>query len=137
MTSHKPAFFEKLLRFSFLLAGLTGFLRLYGAIAQQPDILIFSDKAWLPAYLMIAGGLIGFFNITISLLIKWKSPMPFWLPWAGVLMNIIAYWAERLFLWAPSQRITNTLWVLGMHVAWLMLVVISQQQMKRRHNEYE
>jgi len=137
MTSHRPGFFGKLLRFSFLLAGLTGFLRLYGAIAQQPDILSFSDKTWLPAYLMTAGGLMGLLNITIWLLLKGKPPFPVWLPWAGVLMNIFAYWLERLFLWAPTQRGTNALWVIGLHFAWLLLTGISHLQMKRRQNERE
>jgi len=52
-------------------------------------------------------------------------------------MNIIAYWLERLLLWAPTQRGTNAPWVIGLHVAWLLLAGISQLQMKRRLNEHE
>jgi len=137
MTMRKPGFLGKLLRFSFLLAGLSGFLRLYGAIRQQPDILTFSQKAWLPAYLVVAGGLMGVLNIAIWIFLKRKFPVPMWLPWAGVLMNIIAYWSERLLLWAPTQHGTNALWVIALNVAWLLLAGLSQYQMKRRHYEHE
>lgn len=137
MTPPKPGFFERLLRLSFLLAGLAGFLRLYGAISQHPDILSFSRQAWLPVYLVAAGGLMGLLNLSIWFLLKQKPSVPAWLPWAGVLMNIIAYWLERLLLWAPSQRGTNALWVIGLHFAWLLLVLFSQLQMKRRFNEHE
>lgn len=135
MTSPRPSFFARLLRFSFLLAGITGFLRLYGAVAQQSDILSFSEKTWLPAYLMAAGGLMGLFNLGIWLLLKRKHTPQTWLPWAGVALNIIVYWLERLFLWAPSQRDTNTIWVAGMHAAWLLLAAVSELQMKRKLNE--
>ena len=57
MISTKPGIFEKLLRFSFLVAGAAGFLRLYGTIQQYPDILNFSQHAWLPIYLAAAGSL--------------------------------------------------------------------------------
>lgn len=137
MTNPKPGFFSKVLRFSFLLAGLAAFLRLYGALTQQPDILDFSGKAWLPAYLIAAGAMMGLFNLSIWLLQKRKRAAPAWLPWAGVLMNITAYWFERLLLWAPTQRGTNAPWVIGLHVAWLLLAGISQLQMKRRLNEHE
>lgn len=137
MTSPRPGFFSRMLRFSFLLAGLTGFLRLYGAITQQPDILSFSDKEWLPAYLMVAGGLMGLFNLTVWLVLKLKPAMLAWLPWTGVVLNIAAYWLERLFLWAPAQRDTNTIWVVGMHAAWLLLAALSALQMKRRLNEHK
>lgn len=137
MTPPKLGFFGKMLRFSFLLAGLAGFLRLYGAIMQHPDILSFSEKNWLPAYLIAAGGLMGLFNLTIWLMLKRKPAPPSWLVWVGVLMNIAAYWLERLLLWAPTQRNTNAPWVIGMHFAWLLLAVISQLQMKRRLNEHE
>lgn len=137
MKTHKPGFFGKLLRFSFLLAGLSGFLRLYGAIRQQPDILTFSQKAWLPTYLMLAGGLMGVVNIAIWFVLKRKFTSAVWLPWAGILMNITAYWAERLLLWAPTQRGTNVLWVIAVHVAWLLLAGLSQHQMKRRKYEHE
>jgi len=137
MTSSKPGFFGKLLRFSFLLAGLTGFLRFYGAVMQQPDILRFSGRTWLPAYLMAAGSLMGLFNLSIWLRLKRKIAPQAWLPWAGVALNIIAYWLERLFLWAPAQRGTNTIWVAGMHAAWLLLAVLSELQTKRRLNEHE
>jgi hypothetical protein len=137
MTSTRSRFFGKLLRFSFLLAGLVGFLRLYGAITQRPDILNFSGEAWLPAYLMAAGGLIGLFNLTIWLVLKLKPAMFTLLAWAGVLMNIAAYWLERLLLWAPTQRETNAPWVIGLHFAWLLLAVISQLQMKRRLDEQQ
>ena len=137
MTALKPGFFTRLLRFSFLLAGLTGFLRLYGAITQHPDILGFSGKAWLPAYLITAGALTGLLNIAIWLVLKRKPSMPAWLAWTGVLMNIIAYWLERLLLWAPTQRGTNAPWVIGLHVAWLLLAVLSQLQMKWRLHEHE
>ena len=136
MRSTKPGFFERLLRFSFLLAGLAGFLRLYGAITQHLDILGFSQKAWLPAYLMAAGGLMGLFNLSIWLILKLKPFAPAWLPGAGVLINITAYWLERLLLWAPTQRSTNTIWMIGLHAAWLLLALISQMQMKRRLNEH-
>lgn len=137
MTSPKPGFFGKLLRFSFLLAGLTGFFRLYGAITQQIDILNFSQKTWLPAYLMVAGGFMGLLNLGIWLLLKQNPLARPWLPWAGVLINIIAYWLERLLLWAPAQRDTNALWVIGLHLAWLLLAGLSQLQLKRRLNEHE
>ena len=137
MTSAKPGFFRKLLRFSFLLAGLTGFFRLYGALTQQIDILNFSQKTWLPAYLMVAGGFMGLLNLGIWLLLKQNPLARPWLPWAGVLINIIAYWLERLLLWAPTQRGTNALWVIGLHLAWLLLAGLSQLQLKRRLNEHE
>lgn len=137
MTSAKPGFFSQLLRFSFLLAGLTGLFRLYGAITQHPDILNFSQEAWLPTYLMVAGGLMGLLNITIWLVLKRKPSVPLWLPWAGLLMNIIASWLERLLLWAPTQRGTNAPWVIGLHVAWLLLAGLSQLQLKRRLDEHE
>lgn len=136
MRSTKPGFFVRLLRFSFLWAGLAGFLRLYGAITQHPDILGFSQKAWLPAYLMAAGGLMGLFNLSIWLILKLKPFAPAWLPGAGVLINITAYWLERLLLWAPTQRSTNTIWMIGLHAAWLLLALISQMQKKRRLNEH-
>ncbi len=136
MTSSKPGFSSKLLRFSFLMAGLTGFFRLYGAITQYPDIQKFSQEAWLPAYLIAAGGLMGLFNLTIWLLLKRKPRWPAWLAWAGVLMNVSAHWLERQLLWAPTQRGTNATWVIGLHFAWLLLAVISQLQMKRRINEH-
>ena len=136
MRSTKPGFFVRLLRFSFLWAGLAGFLRLYGAITQHPDILGFSQKAWLPAYLMAAGGLMGGFNLSIWLILKLKPFAPPWLPWASVLINITAYWLERLLLWAPTQRSTNTIWMIGLHAAWLLLALISQMQKKRRLNEH-
>lgn len=137
MTAPKPGFFSKLLRFSLLLAALTGFLRLYGAITQQPDVLNFSQKAWLPAYLMVAGALMGLINLGIWLMLKRKPSLPAWLTWAGVLINISAYWLERLLLWAPSQRGTNSLWVVGVQTAWLLLAGISQLQIKRRLHEHE
>ncbi|HPR35745.1 MAG TPA: hypothetical protein PKY64_08740 [Anaerolineaceae bacterium] len=137
MTPPKSGFFMKLLRFSFLLAGLIGFLRLYGAITQQPEILNFSQKAWLPAYLLVAGGLMGLVNFTIWMMLTRKPYARPWLPWAGVLINIIAYWLERLLLWAPSQRGTNTIWMIGVHAAWILLVVFSQLQTKRRHYEHK
>jgi len=133
----KPSFFSRLLRFSFLLAGLTGLLRLYGAINQHSNILDFSQRAWLPVYLMVAGGLMGLLNLGIWLILKRNPFAPDWLPWAGVLMNIITYWFERVLLWAPSQRGTNAVWMIGMHAAWLLLVLFSQVQMKRRHDEHE
>jgi len=137
MTSPRPGFFARLLRFSFLLAGLTGFFRLYGALTQQPEALNFSGRTWLPAYLMTAGGLMGPFNLSIWLWLKRRTASQAWLPWAGVVINIIAYWTERLFLWAPAQRDTNTIWVVGMHAAWLLLAAFSELQMKRRLNEHE
>jgi hypothetical protein len=60
-----------------------------------------------------------------------------WLPWTGVVLNITAYWLERLFLWGPAQRDTNTIWVVGMHAAWLLLAALSALQMKRRLNEHK
>ena len=137
MTQSKSGFFIRLLRFGFLLAGLTGFLRLYGAIMQQTDILSFSQKTWLPAYLITAGALMGLLNLGIWLLLKQNPLARPWLPWAGVLINIIAYWLERLLLWAPTQRGTNALWMIGVHGAWLLLVIFSQLQMKRSLDEHE
>jgi len=137
MTRSKPGFFEKLFRFSFLLAGLTGAMRLYGAVTQQPDILLFSDKNWLSAYLMAAGGVLGLVNLTLWLLLKSKPSLPAWLPWSGVLVSILAYWLERLFLWAPTQRGTNAGWMVGVHVCWLLLALISDLQRKRRSHEYK
>ena len=136
MTFPKPGFFGKLLRFSFLLAGLTGFFRLYGAITQQTDILSFTQKTWLPVYLMVVGGFMGLLNLGIWLLLKQNPLARPWLPLAGVLINIIAYWLERLLLWAPAQRGTNALWVIGVHGAWLLLVIFSQLQTKRRLDEH-
>ena len=137
MTQSKSGFFIRLLRFGFLLAGLTGFLRLYGAIMQQTDILSFSQKTWLPAYLITAGALMGLLNLGIWLLLKQNPLARPWLPWVGVLINIIAYWLERLLLWAPTQRGTNAPWVIGLHLAWLLLAGLSQLQLKRRLNEHE
>ncbi len=136
MTSPNPGFFGKLLRFSFLLAGLTGFFRLYGAITQQTDILSFTQKTWLPVYLMVAGSFMGLFNLGIWLLLKQNPLARPWLAWAGVLINIIAYWLERLLLWAPTQRGTNAIWVIGVHGVWLLLVIFSQLQTKRRLDEH-
>ena len=137
MSDPKPSFLCKLLRFSFLLAALTGFMRLYGAINQQPDILTFSQKAWLPTYLMVAGGLMGLINLRIWLMLKRNLSLPAWLIRAGLLINIIAYWLERFFLWSPPQRGTNALWVLGVHLAWLLLAGFCHLQMKRRLHEHE
>lgn len=137
MTSPRPGIFARLLRFSFLLAGVTGILRLYGAVMQQPDILSFSGRAWLPAYLVAAGSLMGLLNLSIWLLLKRKPAPRAWLPWAGILTNIAVYWLERLLLWAPSQRDTNTLWMIGLHSAWLLLAAFNQLQMKRRSNEHD
>lgn len=137
MTSAKTGFFERLISFSFLLAGLTGLFRLYGAIQQQRDILNFSQTAWLPAYLMAAGGLMGLLNLSLWVVLQRKSAVPAWLPLAGVLLNIIAYWLERLLLWAPAQSGSNAPWVIGLHAAWLLLAAISQLQKKRRLDEHE
>ena len=104
---------------------------------QQTDILSFSQKTWLPAYLITAGALMGLLNLGIWLLLKQNPLARPWLPWAGVLINIIAYWLERLLLWAPAQRDTNALWVIGLHLAWLLLAGLSQLQLKRRLNEHE
>ena len=137
MISTKPGIFEKLLRFSFLVAGAGGFLRLYGTIQQYPDILNFSQHAWLPIYLAAAGSLMGLLNLAIWIMLGRNYKAAAWLPWAGVLMNIAAYWLERLLLWAPEQRGTNALWSIGVHATWLLLAGLSRLQMKRRNNEHE
>jgi len=134
--SDEAGFFEKLLRFSFLLSGLVGFLRLYGAVAQQPDILLFSGERWLPAYLMMAGGLMGLLNTTLWILLKRGYSLPVWLPTAGVGLNILSTWIERLLLWAPAQRSTNSVWVVGTHLIWLLLAGLGFLQQKRRKHEH-
>lgn len=137
MTPNKPGFFERALRFSFLVASAAGFFRVYGAIIYRAEILEFSRRAWLPAFLIAAGGLMGLFSLCVWLLLKFKPKPPAWLPWAGVIVNIAAYWSERLFLWAPSQRNVNTLWMIGVHLVWLLLAAASCLQTKRRLNEHD
>lgn len=133
----KPGFFEKLLRFSFLLSGLSGMLRLYGAFNQQADILMFSGKGWLLPYLALSGGLMGVFNLTIWILLQRKVGLPAFLPAVTVLANILGYWLERMTIWAPAQRGTNAGWVIGTHLCWLLLAVLGFWQQKERQHERE
>ena len=79
----------------------------------------------------------GLFSLCVWLLLKLKPKPPAWLPWAGVIVNIAAYWSERLFLWAPAQRNVNTLWMIGVHLVWLLLAAASCLQKKRRLNEHD
>ena len=94
-------------------------------------------KTTTAIYLAAAGSLMGLLNLAIWIMLGRNYKAAAWLPWAGVLMNIAAYWLERLLLWAPEQRGTNALWSIGVHATWLLLAGLSRLQMKRRNNEHE
>lgn len=108
----------------FLLNAVAGLLRLYGVLYQQNLLEKFTSGAWLVLYLAGAGTCMAIVNglAWLSLCYHWKRRVA-WV-WGVCLLSILAYWAERLFLWSSGQLTGNLIFIIGLHVLWIGLVAI-------------
>lgn len=132
-----PTFWERVLRLTLLVAALSGFLRIYGALSEREALPLFGLQVWQPIYLAGAGLLIGGLNLLawLALHLHWRWHRAW--AWAAVLVTIAQYWGERLFLWSPDQRGGNTLFVIGLHGLWIALCLsYADLERKREKNSY-
>lgn len=100
-----------------------GVLRVYGTMVNWQ---VFLDGGLTQASLNLLVGL-GTFQALISLMglagMRMSTAAGKLLPWAAVILNILAYWIERLGLWAKEQRGGNILFMIGAHLLWVALMV--------------
>lgn len=128
----KVDFYTKALSWIFLLVALSGFLRFYGALHQQENLLILGLSRPMQRYLLLSGLIAGLANLVLAVLTRFKSKISPLVPALGVGANIFASWIERLCLWTSQNRGGNTVFVISTHVAWAVLLGLFLWQRKRR-----
>lgn len=115
---------DSLLRLSLLLAGAAGLMRALAAWQQRETVSELGLQPWLTAYLIGVGLLFAVVNLfawfTLRTKQDWHLPVIIF----AVLLNIFGYWAERLFLWAPSQQGSNSVFIAALHLIWLLLLLL-------------
>ncbi len=123
---------ESLLRLSLLLAGVAGLMRAWAACQQRETVTELGLQAWLTAYLISLGLLFALINGFAWFTLRKKFAWHFPIITLVILLNILGYWAERLLLWAPSQRAGNSVFMAALHLLWLLLLLVYSTQRKRK-----
>ncbi|MDD3948381.1 MAG: hypothetical protein PHT43_02835, partial [Anaerolineaceae bacterium] len=123
---------ESLLRLSLLLAGSAGLMRAWAAWQQRETVSELGLQAWLTAYLLSLGMLFALINGFAWFTLRKKHVWHFPIITLVILLNILGYWAERLLLWAPSQRAGNSVFMAALHLLWLLLLLVYSTQRKRK-----
>jgi len=123
---------ESLLRLSLLLSGAVGLMRSWAAWQQRETVSELGLQPWLTAYMIGVGLLFAVVNLfawfTLRTKRDWHLPVIIF----AVLLNILGYWAERLFLWAPSQQGSNSIFMAALHLLWILLLWFYTTQTKRK-----
>lgn len=123
---------DSLLRLSLLLAGAAGLMRALAAWQQRETVSELGLQPWLTAYLISVGLLFalvnGFAWLSLRKKYEWHLPIITFV----ILLNVLGYWAERLILWAPSQRASNSAFMAALHLLWLLLLLFYLIQGNRK-----
>ncbi len=120
-----------------LFSMVAGGLRVYGVMVSRQ---VFLDGGLTRAGLNLLVGL-GVFQALISLVglagMRTGTVTGKILPWVAVILNILAYWIERLGLWAKDQRGGNVVFMIGAHLLWVALMVAFtiKPTMKEEHGQ--
>lgn len=120
----KPVFWRRLVGLLLILAFLASFLRLFGALNQWPTLMQFGMTPAEGVYLIGQSSLIALLNLIAWFCLHWVPALRVAVVWTAGLMTISAYWFERLFLWDPSQRDGNWLFVLAGHALWVLVLIL-------------
>jgi hypothetical protein len=117
-----------LLGLVFLGTSLSAVLRLYGAIQDQPLLVLYGVPAWKINWLFISSAIVLLSHL-IAVIFLWKR----WqglvtVAWLAFAVNLLSYWAERLFVWSSDQNLQGNLWfmviVFGIYLVLMLLFTL-------------
>lgn len=123
MIERKPNHWARLTALLFLLMAVSGFLRVFGALRESSVLLEFGLSKVRLGYLIGAGVVYGFLNLTALVFILWRSRLRIWVAWGAAILSIALYWFERFVLWVPEQRSGNILFMVLLHLALLLVLI--------------
>lgn len=122
LPKHKANHLARLNALVFILMAASGFLRFYGAIKHGAVLQEFALSATHYRYLLIAGLVYGLLNLGgLVLILSRHAKRGIW-AWVFGGLGIALYWFERFLLWAPEQRSGNVLFMILLHLAFLLLL---------------
>ena len=113
-------FFRRLLQWVFIASVAGALLALYGLFTQG-DLL---TRYQVPTGALVIKGVASAVQAVTSVLAastlnKERALPAFRWVWLGAVVNISAYWAERLLLWQQGSLGGNLWFMLGLHGLWL------------------
>lgn len=108
-------------------------LRIYGAYRGRALLLSYGAAAWKLWWLLLTPVLLLLINLS-AFFFLWKQKRGLQvMAWVSFAANTVAYWFERLFVWAPDQKLQGNLhFMIGVFVAYLLLVFVYSWEMKRK-----
>lgn len=121
-----------------LASGVSAILRLYGAMQDRPLLILYGVAAWKINWLFLSSAVLVLTNLA-AVIFLWKRWRGFLvITWFAFAINLLSYWAERLFVWSVDQKQQGNLWfkimIFGVYLV-LMLVFTMDLKAKDR-NEY-
>lgn len=122
LPAHKANHLARLNALVFILMAASGFLRFYGAIKHGAVLQEFTLSATHYRYLLVSGLVYGLLNLGgLVLILSRHAKRAIW-AWVLGGISIAFYWLERFFLWAPEQRSGNVVFMILLHLAFLLLL---------------
>lgn len=114
----------RIIRWSLLCLSAYGWLRLFSSSTQIKLLLDFGLSPVLPGYLQISGVILGTFSLASWFLLKSGRPAGLITTFVVVILFLMIYWIERLFVWRSSQFLGNWLFMLALSMLWLLTLWI-------------
>lgn len=99
-------------------------MRAWAAWQQRETVSELGLQPWLTTYLVSVGLLFAMINFFAWLMLRTRADRHLPVIIFALLLNIVGYWAERLFLWAPSQQGSNSIFMGALHLLWLFLLLL-------------
>jgi hypothetical protein len=126
--SLKASLWGSLVGFVLLGTLVSAILRLYGAFQDQSLLRGYGVDIWKINWLLISPVILIIINL-LGWLFLWQRWHGFkMLAWLSFVVNLLTYWAERLFVWSADQNLQGNLgfmiFVFGVYLALMVLFTL-------------
>ena len=114
---------------------LSAILRLFGASEDRSLLVLYGVAAWKINWLFVSPVFLIITNL-LGLLFLWKRWQGYLIiAWLGFVINLLSYWAERLFVWSSDQNLQGNLGFMillfGVYLALMLLFTLDLKSKDR------
>lgn len=126
--SQSGSLWGALIGFILLGSSLSAILRLLGAWQDRPNLVLYGVAGWKINWLLVSAAVLSIGNLLVWFFL-WQRRRGFLsLAWIAFVINLLSYWAERLFVWSADQNLKGNLWFMiilfGLYLALMVLFTL-------------
>jgi hypothetical protein len=124
-----------LLGLVFLGSAVSAILRLYGAFQDQSLLRVYGVAVWKINWLLVSPVILIIINL-LGFMFLWQRWRGFkMVAWLTFAVNLLMYWAERLFVWSADQKLQGNLIFMmilfGFYLALILLFILDNKAKDR------